>query len=41
MANSDVSLTLKEAVAEVLQSLTGMDLEYAPSSTASRRSPAR
>ena len=30
MANSDVSLTLKEAVAEVLQSLTGMDLEYAP-----------
>ena len=30
MANSDVSLTLQEAVAEVLQSLTGMDLEYAP-----------
>ena len=30
MANRDVQMTLKEAVAEVLNFLTGLDLEYDP-----------
>ena len=30
MANRDVQMTLKDAVAEVLNFLTGLDLEYDP-----------